>query len=121
MDNTTQTQTDLKTEAYTFTAKAGIDNSRFSLKYQKTLNVETNEFNDNNVTVYKNKGILFVNSTSITINNIKVYTMEGKLIAEQKNVNANTSAIKDLKAVHQILIVKIVGENNNCVTKKVVN
>lgn len=121
VDNTTQVQTDLKAKSYTFTANAGIDNGRFFLKYQKTLNVETNEFNENSVTVYKNKGTLFVNSTTIAINNIKVYTLEGKLVAEQKNINANRSAIKDLKAVHQILIVKIVGENNNCVTKKVVN
>jgi hypothetical protein len=121
VDNTTQVQTDLKTKAYTFTAKAGIDNTRFSLKYQKTLKVETNKFNDNSVTVSKNKGMLFINSAAIAIDNIKVYTIEGKLVAELKNVNANTGVIKDLKAAHQVLIVKIVGENNNCVTKKVVN
>ncbi|MEY3450556.1 MAG: hypothetical protein RL711_381 [Bacteroidota bacterium] len=120
VDNATQVQTDLKANSYTFTAKAGIDNKRFSLKYQKTLMVDANEFNENCVTVYKNKGTLFVNSTSIAINNIKVYNLEGKLITEQKNVNTNTSVIKDLKATHQVLIVKIVGENSNCVTKKVV-
>lgn len=51
VDNTTQLLTNLKTEAYTFSAKAGIDNTRFSLKYQKTLKVDTNSFNDNSVTV----------------------------------------------------------------------
>lgn len=121
VDNATQVQTDLKTKAYVFKAKAGIDNTRFSLKYQKTLQVETKEFDDNSVTVYKNNGMLFINSASIAIDNIKVYNMQGRLITEQKNVNANTSVIKDLKAAHQVLIVKIVGENNKCITKKVVN
>jgi hypothetical protein len=119
VDNATKIQTDLKTNSYTFTAKAGIDNTRFTLKYQKTLQVETREFNDNSVTVYKNKGMLFINSASIAIDNIKVYNMQGRLITEQKNVNANTSVIKDLKAAHQVLIVKIVSENKKSVTKKV--
>ncbi len=121
MDSKTGVETDLKAEAYTFTAVAGIDNTRFSLKYQKTLNVDAPAFNENSVRVYKNNGTLYVNSGSMSINNIKVYDLLGRQIAEQKNVKATTATIKDLKAKQQVLIVKITGEDNNVVSKKVVN
>ena len=120
-DNTTGAETDLKAGGYAFTATAGVDNTRFSLKYQKTLKVDVPVFNDNSVRVYKNNGLLYVNSGSVAINNIKVFDIQGRLIAEQKEVKATTAIIKNLKATYQVLIVKITGEDNNVVTKKVVN
>jgi hypothetical protein len=120
-DNTTGAETDLKAAAYTFTAAAGVDNARFSLKYQKTLKVDAPAFNENNVSVYKNNGMIYVNSGTVGISNIKVFDIQGRLIAEQKNVKATTAIINNLKATHQVLIVKIACEDNNVVTKKVVN
>ena len=120
-DNTTGIETDLKAGAYTFTAAAGTDNTRFLLKYQKTLKVDTSAFNENSVAVYKNKGNLYVNSAAIPINSIKIFDIQGKLIAEQKNVNTNSATIKDLKESKQVLIVKITSEDYTVVSKKVVN
>ena len=120
-DNTTGTETDLKEGAYTFAAAAGTYNARFSLKYQRNLGVNVASFNDNSITVYKNKGTLYVNSGATAINNIKVFDSQGRLIAEQKNVKANSATIKDLKATQQVLIVKITAEDNKVVSKKVVN
>ena len=120
-DNNTGAETDLKAGSYTFTAAAGVDNARFSLKYQKTLKVDAPAFNENSVRVYKNNGTLYVNSGAVAISNIKVFDIQGRMIAEQKNVKANTAVINNLKATHQVLIVKISGEDNNVVTKKVVN
>jgi hypothetical protein len=120
-DNNTGIETDLKAGAYTFNAAAGVDNARFSLKYQRTLGVNNTVFNDDSVTIHKNKGTLYVNSGATTINNIKVFDIQGRLIAEQKNVKSNTSTIKDLKATQQVLIVKITSQDNKVVSKKVVN
>lgn len=120
-DNITGSETDLKAGNYIFTATAGIDNTRFSLKYQKTLKVDLPEFNENSISVFRNKGTLYLNSGSVAISNIKVFDIQGRLIAEQKSVKATTAVIKDLKANNQVLIVKISDENNNVVTKKVVN
>ena len=121
IDKNTGAETDLKAGAYTFTAAAGVDNARFSLKYQKTLKVDRPTLNENSVSIYKNNGTLYVNSGAVVIDNIKVFDVQGKLIAEQKNGKATTAVINNLKATHQVLIVKIVGEDNSCVTKKVVN
>ena len=121
LDSKTGAETDLKAGAYTFTAVAGVDNTRFSLKYQKILKVNALEFNENSVRVYKNTGRLFVNSGNVPISNIKVYDIQGRLIAEQKNLKVTTAVISNLKATHQVLIVKITSGENSLVTKKVVN
>lgn len=120
VDSKTGAETDLKMRAYTFTATVGAEN-RFSLKYQKTLQIDAPAFNENSVRVYKNNGTLYVNSGAVAINNIKVYDLQGRLLVEQKNVNATTASIKELKVKNQVLIVKITGEDNHLVTKKVVN
>jgi len=120
LDNTTGAETNLKNGSYTFNAAAGIDNSRFTLKYQKTLKVAASTFNDS-VSVYKNNGTLYVNSGSIAISSISVFDVQGRLLSEQRNVKANTATIKDQRALNQVLIVKIVGEDNSEVTKKVLN
>jgi hypothetical protein len=56
LDSKTGVETDLKATAYTFTTTAGVDNARFSLKYQKKLKVDAPAFNENSVCVYKNNG-----------------------------------------------------------------
>jgi hypothetical protein len=121
VDSATGKETNLKTDSYTFTATAGTANARFSLKYQRNLGVNAAAFNENSVTVYKNKGMLYVNSGAEAIANVKVFDIQGRLIAEQKNVKANTAVIKDLKATQQVLIVKITAQDNTVVSKKVVN
>ena len=120
-DSNTGEETDLRASSYTFIAAAGLDNERFSLKYQKTLKVEALAFNENSVSVYKKNGTLFINSEARRINNIKVFDIQGRLLVEQKNVKTSKATIKDLKAMHQVLIFKILVEDNNVITKKVVN
>ena len=121
VDSKTGTETDLKAGAYTFNATSGIDNTRFSLKYQKTLRVDAPAFNENSVSVYKNNGALYVNSGIVAMSNIKVFDIQGRLIAEQKNLKSTTAVFNNLRAKNQVLIVKITGANNNVVTKKIVN
>ena len=120
VDSKTGAETDLKIQAYHFTTATGVDNGRFSLKYQKTLNVIDKDFNDNSISVYGTNGVLFVKSTGSIIDNIKVFNIQGRLIINQKNVKSNTASISNLKT-KQTLIVQVSTENNKIVTKKVLN
>jgi hypothetical protein len=120
-DSKTGTETNLKTGSYTFAATAGIDNARFSLKYQKTLAIDTQSFDDNSISVYATNGTLYVNSKSVAIINIIVFDVQGRLITEQMNVKATSAVINNLRASNQVLIVKITGEDKSVITKKVVN
>ncbi|TRX29414.1 choice-of-anchor D domain-containing protein [Flavobacterium franklandianum] len=121
VDSKTGAETNLKTSSYNFTAVSGIDNTRFSLKYQKALRVDDSIFNENNVTVYSKNGILYLNSGEMVINTIQVYDVQGRLLAERKNVKATTTTLENLIANNQVLLVKVSGENNQVVVKKVVN
>jgi hypothetical protein len=121
VDSKTGIETDLNASSYTFAADAGVDNTRFSLKYQKTLKVGTQTFDENTVNVYKNNGTIYVNSAAKTIKTIEVYDVQGRLIVKQMNVKANTAAISNLKAVRQMLLLKVSADDNSVVTKKILN
>ncbi|QBN17874.1 T9SS sorting signal type C domain-containing protein [Flavobacterium nackdongense] len=120
VDSTTGTETDLKSGAYNFNAAAGVDNSRFTLKYQKTLKVINAEFNDNSITVYGQNGTLLVKSGAKLIHTVKVFDIQGRLLAEQKNVKSTAATISNLKT-NQALIVQVSSEDNQVVIKKVLN
>lgn len=121
VDSKTGTETDLKAGYYTFSALAGVDNGRFTLKYQTTLKAGAPTFDDNNVKVYINNRTLYVNSDKSSIKTIEVYDIQGRLIAQQKTVKATSATINNLKAGHRILIIKIADYDNNLVIKKVIN
>ena len=120
-DSKTGIETNLKTSSYLFTATVGVDNARFSLKFQKTLNVDVLAFNDKSVIVYRHNGVLYVNSGAKIMNNIKVFDIQGRLVAERNNVKANATSIQNLIASNQVLIVKVTTDDNQVVSKKVEN
>jgi len=121
LDNTTGTETSLATSSYTFAAPSGSANSRFSLKYQKTLGLSQLGIKSDNVTIYKNKAVLYVNAVDATIDNIKVYDVQGKIMAELKNIKTSSATISNLKDANQVLVVKITLQDHGVVTKKVVD
>jgi hypothetical protein len=120
VDKNTNVTTNLTEGAYSFTAAAGVDNTRFELTYQKTLKIDAPLFNENSVLVSRSNGTVNVKSTSVAINNVKVYDVQGRLVAERKNVKSNTASFSNLRT-NQVLIVKVTSENNAVVTKKVIN
>jgi Carbohydrate binding module (family 35) len=121
VDSKTGTETSLKDGSYTFNAASGADNTRFSLKFQKTLKVITTSFDENNVSIYQINGSIYINSKSVAISSVKVFDIQGRLVGEKRNIKANTTEISNLSAKNQILIVNIVGEDNSEVTKKIMN
>lgn len=121
-DLQTNTIADITNEGYTFDAVPGIYNNRFILRYTNgALGVNDPSLIKNSITVYKSNGSININSTTELIANVKVYDLQGRLITEQKEVNATTTSIKNLRATQQVLIIKVTTQDNKVVTKKVVN
>lgn len=120
-DNDQGTETNLKLNSYTFTAMAGATNTRFSLKYQKTLGITTPNFDENGIIIFKNNGRIFIKSDGAPINNVKVFDVGGRLLLEKAKVNGNETSIESSKYVGQVLIVKIASEDQTVVSKKIVN
>ncbi len=120
-DNENGTETNLKLGSYAFTALAGTTNSRFSLKYQKTLGTDTPVFDENSILVFQNNGNIHIKSNGTSIDDVKLYDIRGRLLAENTKVNANETTIESSKYVNQVLIVKIASSDNKVVSKKIIN
>ena len=120
-DNTTGTETDLKAGGYSFTAAAGIDKTRFSLKYQKTLGINSPVFDENSIVVFKDNGKIHIKSSGTSIDNVKIYDIRGRLLFEKNKVNTNETSVESSSFANQVLIVQITAEDNKVIKKKVAN
>ncbi|POY38138.1 hypothetical protein C3L50_12775 [Flavobacterium alvei] len=123
VDTTTGTETNLQKEAYTFTAAAGVNNTRFQLTYKTSASLKVNDlaFDENSISVYKQNGVLNINAGNTTMKSVKVFDVTGRLVLEQKSVNATTTALKNLAAGKQALLIQITSDDNRVVTKKAIN
>ncbi|WP_396186171.1 T9SS sorting signal type C domain-containing protein [Flavobacterium sp.] len=119
-DNDNGTETNLKSNSYTFTAQSGTTNTRFSLKYQKTLGITTTTFNENSIVLFKKDEKIFIKSDGLTIDNVQLFDMGGRLLLEKTKVNSNETSIESSKYVGQVLIVKIASGDKAVVSKKIV-
>lgn len=114
-------ETNLQSNPYTFTAQAGTTNTRFSLKYQKTLGTTTPTFEDNSIIVYKKHGVINIKSNVLSIENVQLYDIRGRLLEEKNKINANETSIECSKYAGQVLVVRITSEDKKVVSKKIVN
>ncbi|MGK4568291.1 T9SS sorting signal type C domain-containing protein [Flavobacterium sp. 3HN19-14] len=120
-DNLTGTTHNIKQSPYSFATAQGNFADRFEIVYENTsLGIETPEWNPDKITVYKENGILNINSGNTIMNDIKIYDVRGRLLFENNAVNASATKVNALKAEQQVLILKITGNNGNAVSKKVV-
>lgn len=121
LDNDNGTETNLKSGPYIFSATAGETNSRFLIKYQKTLGTKIATFDENSVVVYKTNEKISIKSNSASIENVKLFDLGGRLLFEKAKVNTNETTIESLKYGRQVLVVKITSDDNTVVSKKIVN
>ncbi|QBN19617.1 hypothetical protein [Flavobacterium nackdongense] len=120
-DNDNGIETNLKLSSYNFIAAAGMTNTRFSLKYQKSLGLEIPNLDEKDVLVYLNQEKINVLSKLSTITNVKIYDLKGRLLAEKDKIDAKEISFDDLKFAEQVLIVKIRLDNDQLINKKVIN
>ncbi|TGD56897.1 GEVED domain-containing protein [Flavobacterium humi] len=119
-DVATGTIHNLRDTPYNFTAAPGRFDNRFILRYTNTTlgNPDVNAL-ENSVIVFKTDR-LNVKSTLEPIKEIIVYDVLGKLLVNKKNVNKNELTIQELNPTSDVLLVKVILENNSIVVKKVV-
>lgn len=119
-DNLDNSEHDLRAGSYSFASEAGVFNSRFEIIYQTTLGTSIPTLSAGQVMVYKQGQDLVINTGNVDMTTVKVYDMRGRLLAEKRNINAPETR---LFAGHtnQVLVVKILSNDNKEVTKKVVN
>ena len=118
-DVSTNTITDLRTNAYNFATLAGTVNNRFELVFQRALKNDTSIANESGIVVYKNNFDIVVNSGNAIIKNVKIYDMRGRLLFEKVNINA-TEIRMNLLGSSQIILVKTTLDDGQVITKKVI-
>ncbi|RTY93907.1 YDG domain-containing protein [Flavobacterium sp. GT3R68] len=120
-DLTTGLVHNIKTAPYTFYSDAGTFDARFEVVYSNTLTVSNNTFDKASVIVYKNQGVFHVNTKAITMKEIVVFDIHGRMIFKQSGINSNTAILSGLNTSTAALLFKIVSENEETVTVKVIN
>ncbi|ESU23745.1 hypothetical protein FEDK69T_11510 [Flavobacterium enshiense DK69] len=110
---------DLKLSNYVFSTPAGEFNNRFVLRFANaTLGNADFETNVDSVLVYANEGIN-VSSSSERIKDVFVYDVLGRLVAERKEVNTTSVSLQNVRKTQGALLVKVVLDNGQTTTKKV--
>lgn len=110
---------DLRTKPYTFTATKGITNNRFVLRYKNNSLSDYESNNVNDIKIYATNHIN-VSSSFSKIKEVIVYDVLGKTLIDLKNINQTEISINELKPTTNMLMVKVILENNQVVIKKVI-
>ena len=110
---------DLRSAPYQFTTNQGENTDRFVLRYtNQTLSNDTFDYS-NTVSVYANENIN-IKSSLENIRDIKVYNVLGKRLLSKNKVGKNEIILTEIKPTSAIVIIKLILENGNEITKKII-
>ncbi|GEP51431.1 hypothetical protein FNO01nite_21030 [Flavobacterium noncentrifugens] len=112
---------DLKQSAYSFTTEGGTFDTRFELLFRnETLaNADFTTIDSLLVVAVKDR-VISVSSQLENINSIKVYDLLGRSVFETSKVGKKIISISPSVQKNQALIVKIVLENGQIATRKII-
>jgi len=110
---------DITESPYSFVTDSGTFDNRLEIIYQPQF-LDTPEFNAQSIIIFKRQESIVVNSANELIERIEVFDIQGRLIYNAEKINQNEIIINNLPPVDQVLIVQVVTENGNKVSKKVI-
>lgn len=121
-DKLTNTTHNLKKGAYTFTTEKGTFNDRFVLSYVDKVTLATNDFEvlENGVLITSKNKEININASTNYIDKVFVYDMSGRQIFLKSKIDKNEMTISNLVSGNQVLVVKVLLQNNSIVTKKII-
>ncbi len=110
---------DLKSNPYAFTATAGINNSRFLLRYtNETLG--NDDFENNSNVLVSISNTISIHALKDTIQSVHIHNVLGQDLLVQKGINASLFEISSLQKNTVPLIVQITLSNGVVITKKII-
>lgn len=112
---------DLKQAPYSFATTAGRYDSRFVLRYtNQNLATANFENSTNNVVIVSGQQQIKIKSYLDPIDTVTVYDILGREIAKKSTISNNEFVVLGLVSSQQALVVKILLENGQTVTKKII-
>jgi hypothetical protein len=112
---------DLRQAPYNFTIAAGTFDDRFVLRYTNE-NLSTQDFvaADSKVIVASDQQAIKIKSYAGNMKNIMLYDVLGRTVYTSKTVDSTEFEITGLTLSHQTLIVKILLESGQTVSRKII-
>ncbi|MEO8234988.1 MAG: GEVED domain-containing protein [Flavobacterium sp.] len=109
----------LAASQYQFTADQGTVNDRFVLRYTNNTLSNSDFDYSNEVKIYANSSIN-ISSINKSIKEVIICDVSGKVLVDKKEINKKEISLSELGPTTNVLIVKVILENNNVVIKKVI-
>ncbi|RUT69733.1 hypothetical protein D0817_14010 [Flavobacterium cupreum] len=120
-DKTTGKIHDLRAGKYTFKTAKGIFSDRFVLRYtNKTLGTGDFENTEKNLIVSVKSKVIKVTSTTENIKEVTIFDISGKVLYNKKKVDATELQISNLQSGNQVLLAKVILDNDHVESKKII-
>lgn len=108
---------DLKASAYSFTALAGVNTTRFSVVYS-TSALGANDFELNaNLNVYTANNNIMINAGQNIIKEVNIFDIQGRRLVSKNKLNVTETEIENTWGTNQVLIVEVFTEQGRTVKK----
>ncbi len=105
---------------YWFTAQQGTFDTRFELRFvDGTLSIDQPINQSSNVQIVGQNNVLEIKSNTTSIDSVYIYDVTGKLLRTEKEIQSNQYLSKPLYIANQVVIVKVVLENDQIITQKI--
>lgn len=109
----------LRQAPYNFSADAGVNTSRFVLRYTNATLNTTGFSSENGVLLSSQNSILNIKSISKELKEIIVYDILGRELLRKSNIKSLETSVNSLPTA-QSLVVKITLEDGSITTKKII-
>jgi hypothetical protein len=112
---------DLSEAPYIFTTEIGSFNERFVLRYtNKTLATVDMQVVENEVLISNKNKEIAISAPMNAMDKIFIYDISGRQIYMKQKVDLNDFIIASLVPNNQVLIVKVVLQNGQTISKKII-
>ncbi|NWL00893.1 calcium-binding protein [Flavobacterium collinsii] len=106
---------------YKFISEAGTFNDRFSIIYtDKTLGTERNEKELDSALISVKNQIITIESLNQNLEKVEIYDIAGNRLYKKDKIDTKKIIITNLNFSHQVLLVKVIHENGEMTSKKVI-
>ncbi len=111
---------DLKESAYTFATAVGTFDDRFEIVYRNG-SLATDDFKSgNSIIAFKDGEDIKIVSSRFMIIAVEVSDMQGRIIYTKRGIDGKSIILDGLTAASQVLIIKVMTEENKAVSRKIV-
>lgn len=111
---------DLQTKSYTFSTLAGTFTDRLVIKYKnQNLGIDDFENLQNKILISVQNKAIKIKALSENIKEVSIYDITGKQLYNKKKINNTELQIQNLSLSNQVLLVKVILENDFRTTRKV--